>query len=280
MRGRRPGPTEAGGDSRAAVLAFIEAAEEPVRVEEIAEAVGLHANTVRGHLDALLASGRLERSPDQRGTRGRPRWLYSATASASFRELAHALEHELDLARAPDAAHLAAAAWAEIGPEVSQADTPDAAVGEATEALIEFGFDAVSNALGDEITLRACPYAALVREHPVICTIHAELLSEVLKRTGQPVSLESMDVFPRPGMCVAHLRRPDVDPIWRVTLYDDGHAATPPAPAAEVPEQHVGTHIGARADMISDEPGTRAEEQPPVATEEEVMSATRDPADA
>ena len=116
VRGPRPGPTASGGDSRAAVLEFIEAADDVVRVEQIAEAVGLHPNTVRGHLDALLASGRITRVPDQRSTRGRPHWLYSGTASASIRELARALDSELDRASAPDVARLAAATWAEAGP--------------------------------------------------------------------------------------------------------------------------------------------------------------------
>ena len=80
----------------------------------------------------------------------------------------------------------------------------------------------------------ACPYAELVHEHPVICDIHAELLGEVLARTAQPVTLASLDVFPRPGLCVAHLHRPDVDPEWTVELAD-------PVPRARV------SRSGARA---------------------------------
>jgi predicted ArsR family transcriptional regulator len=218
---------QAGGDSRAAVLEFIEAADDVVRVQQIADAVGLHPNTVRGHLDALLAAGRITRVPDQRVTRGRPHWLYSGTASASVRDLARALDAELDRASAPDVARLAAATWAEAGPDVGPVDTVEEAVDQATRVLNDFGFEAVRNPVGDEITLRACPYAALVHEHPVICDIHAELLGEVLARTAQPVTLASLDVFPRPGLCVAHLRRPDVDPEWTVELPD-------PAPRARV----------------------------------------------
>lgn len=217
LRGARPGPAQAGGDSRAAVLEFIESADDVVRVEDVAEAVGLHPNTVRGHLDALLASGRISRAPDQRSTRGRPHWLYSAAASATIRDLARALDAELDSASAPDVARLAAATWAEAGPAVQPAATIDAAVDSATQALTDFGFDAVRNPVGDEITLRACPYASLVDEHPVICDLHAGLLSEVLNRTGQAVTLERLDVFPRPGMCVAHLSRADTLPARSVT---------------------------------------------------------------
>lgn len=229
VRGPRPGAATPGGDSRAAILAFVESADSVVRVEEIAEAVGLHANTVRGHLDALLAAGRISRVPDQRSTRGRPHWLYSATASATIRELATALETELDRASATDLPRLAAATWAAEGPDIHPATSLDDAVDQATEALTDFGFDAVRNTVGDEITLRTCPYAELVREHPVICEIHAALLREVLARTDQPVTLTSLDVFPRPGMCVARLRRPDTDPEWRVTASEPAPEATQPS---------------------------------------------------
>jgi predicted ArsR family transcriptional regulator len=235
LRGPRPGAAAPGGDSRAAVLEFIEAAEDAVRVEDIAEAVGLHANTVRGHLDALLASGRITRIPDQRSTRGRPHWLYSATASASVRELAQALDDALDAAEASDSARLAAATWAEAGPEVTRAGSIDEAVDVATEALTAFGFDAVRSPVGDQITLRTCPYADLVHAHPVICDIHAELLGEVLKRTGQPVAVRSLDVFPRPGLCVAHLHRPDVEPEWVVELPEPPSAPTPATPGRPTP---------------------------------------------
>lgn len=218
LRVTRPESGAPGGDSRAAVLAFIEGSDDVVRVEDIAEAVGLHANTVRGHLDALLAAGRITRVPDQRATRGRPHWLYSATTSATVRELARALDAELDRASASDLARLAAATWAEAGPEVDEASSVEEAVELATTTLTGFGFDAVRSPVGDQITLRACPYAALVHEHPVICDIHAELLGEVLSRTGQPVTLDRLDVFPRPGMCVAHLHRPDTDPAWVVEI--------------------------------------------------------------
>ncbi|MHB1166564.1 MAG: helix-turn-helix transcriptional regulator [Candidatus Nanopelagicales bacterium] len=237
MRGPRPGPSEAGGDSRAAVLQFIEAADDAVRVEQIAEAVGLHANTIRGHLDALLASGRITRVADQRPTRGRPHWLYSTTASASIRQLAEALDAELERASAPDVARLAAATWAEIGPDVRPAGTIEEAVNLATQALTDFGFGAVRNPVGDQITLSACPYGSLVHKHPVICDIHAELLGEVLARTGQPVTLARLDVFPRPGLCTARLRRPDLVPARTIDVDEHGHIT----PQEGTPQEGTGS---------------------------------------
>ncbi|MDH3957843.1 MAG: helix-turn-helix domain-containing protein, partial [Actinomycetota bacterium] len=162
LRGLRSDPAQTGGDSRLAILEAIESAEEAVRVEDLSVATGLHANTVRGHLDALLASGRVTRVRDQRATRGRPHWLYSAATPGPVRDLARALDAELVSASASDVARLAAASWAEVGPAVPPAVSVDDAVDAATSALTEFGFDSVRNPVGDEITLQSCPYADLV----------------------------------------------------------------------------------------------------------------------
>ena len=41
-------------------------------------------------------------------------------------------------------------------------------------------------------------------------------VEQVLDGTGQDVRLKSLDVFPRPGVCVARLNRTDVAPAWTV----------------------------------------------------------------
>ena len=88
----------------------------------------------------------------------------------------------------------------------------------AVEVLTDFGFEAVRNPVGDEITLRPCPYAELVHEHPVIGDPR-RAPRRGAHRHGRPVTLATAsDVFPRPGLCVAHLRRPDADPEWTVEL--------------------------------------------------------------
>jgi len=51
----------------------------PVAVAELAAQVGLHPNTTRFHLDALVDEGLAERHEEERGTPGRPRALYTAT---------------------------------------------------------------------------------------------------------------------------------------------------------------------------------------------------------
>src|SRR5690606_27803374 len=65
------------GESRARVLAALHEAGEPVGVAEVAERVGLHTNTARFHLDALVKLGAVERAKEQRAQPGRPRTLYT-----------------------------------------------------------------------------------------------------------------------------------------------------------------------------------------------------------
>lgn len=204
--------------SRLAVLRFLETAGEPRRIDDISAATGLHPNTVRGHLDALMSAGRASRLGSEPDGRGRPAWLYSAKVSGTAEELAAVLEGALEAATAPDLARDAAISWAHTLPGVPHPTNPDGAVDAATLALTQLGFDAVRNEVGDEITLRACPYASLVRDHPVICEVHAGVLTEILRRTGQPVGVGSLDVFATPYLCVAHLTRPDTTPEWIVTL--------------------------------------------------------------
>jgi predicted ArsR family transcriptional regulator len=204
--------------SRLAVLRFLETAGEPRRIDDIAESTGLHPNTVRGHLDALMSAGRASRLGSEPDGRGRPAWLYSAKPSGTAEELAAVLKGALEAATAPELARDAAISWAKTLPGVAHSTTPDGAVDAATAALTHLGFDAVRNEVGDAITLRACPYASLVHDHPVICDVHAGVLVEVFRRTGQPVGVGSLDVFATPYLCVAHLTRPDTTPEWIVTL--------------------------------------------------------------
>lgn len=212
----------AGGaqESRTRVQAVVEGSPSPVTVEEIADRTGLHANTIRGHLDVLLASGAIERVPAGPQGRGRPRWLYrSAMPKASpFHFLAEALTAQLARTQDPGLADAAAQRWAHALPALPAADSPDEAVAEATNALNRLGFIAELGPIGDSIAVSSCPYADLVDDNPVICDIHTALVVRLLEQTGQPVTLEAMDVFPRRGVCIARLRRPDLEPVRTIEV--------------------------------------------------------------
>ena len=218
--------TESGGvqESRARIQQVVETAAEPMTVEMIVEATGLHANTVRGHLDVLLAGDVISREPADSPGRGRPRWLYRAASpkASPFQFLAQALTVQLARADSVEFAEGAAARWAQALPDLPVAFSPDEAVAETTEALNRLGFNAIASPVGDAISVTGCPYADLVDDNPVICDIHTALVVRLLDQTEQPVTLESMDIWARRGMCVARLHRPDIKPTRVITTNERG----------------------------------------------------------
>lgn len=63
-------------ESRLRILALLREQARPVAIREIASGVGLHPNTVRGHLNVLVDAGLVRPGTAQRGRAGRPRTLY------------------------------------------------------------------------------------------------------------------------------------------------------------------------------------------------------------
>jgi predicted ArsR family transcriptional regulator len=217
---------ESGGvqESRTRIQLVIETSAEPMTVQMIVEATGLHANTVRGHLDVLLAGDLVSREPAESPGRGRPKWLYRAvTPKASpFQFLAQALTVQLARADSAEFADEAAERWSHALPDLPVAHSPDEAVSETTDALNRLGFNATASPVGDAISVTQCPYAALVDDNPVICDIHTALVVRLLDQTGQPVTLDSMDIWARKGMCVARLKRPDIAPSRVISTNERG----------------------------------------------------------
>jgi predicted ArsR family transcriptional regulator len=157
-------------DTRSRILTSILASPRPVTVEEIHEATGLHANTVRTHIAVLLAAGSISREPAGASGRGRPRWLYRSArrVGSPFQFLAEALTSQLANTADPALAESAADRWASAIPALPIAGSPDEAVDEAVGALNRLGFHAVASPVGDAIAVTACPYAALVDDNPLI----------------------------------------------------------------------------------------------------------------
>jgi predicted ArsR family transcriptional regulator len=218
--------TDGGGaqESRVRIQQLVEGSAEPLTVEMIVEATGLHANTIRGHLDVLLASDVISREPAESPGRGRPRWLYRAARpkASPFQFLAQALAVQLARADGAEFADDAAERWSRALPGLPAASSPDEAVAETTDALNRLGFHATASPVGDAISVTQCPYAELVADNPVICDIHTALVVRLLDQTGQPVTLESMDIWARRGMCVARLHRPDIAPSRVITTNERG----------------------------------------------------------
>lgn len=211
-----PGSVNVISGSRRTILETLRGADEPLSGEAIAERTGLHVNTARHHLDVLAAAGLISRTQAAPSGRGRPKVLFSVApaALAPFADLSAFLQRALDGGNEDVVAVEAARRWLASVPQAGLVDDADGAVAAAVESLQAVGFDARSDAIGDTIVVTECPYASLISEHPMICTVHAELVSGVLARTGQDVTLAGFDVWVRPGVCRARLTRPDTTPAF------------------------------------------------------------------
>ena len=74
-----PASGRALSSSRATLLETLRDERAAVSLSDLVAATGLHRNTVREHMDALLDEGLVERERAAAEGRGRPAWLYRAT---------------------------------------------------------------------------------------------------------------------------------------------------------------------------------------------------------
>lgn len=217
-----PGGDDTGSPTRDEIRSVIAAASGPVTMEQICTSAGLHPNTVRPHLEVLLALGAIARERGPRRGRGRPPWLYRSTETPQEAERssqARSLRDQLADVEDGDLADEAARRWASLSGERDRsADSIDAAVEQAADALSRIGFAVSVAPTMDRIDLMQCPYADLVADRPIICDIHAALVQRLLDGSGQPVELDRLEVWSRPGVCTAHLARNDYQPQRTITM--------------------------------------------------------------
>ena len=83
-----------------------------------------------------------------------------------------------------------------------QAAEPETGV---VELLDRQGFAADEHE--NRIEMRRCPFYALAEESPeVICTLHRGIIDGALAAGSAGLSVERLDPFVEPSLCIAHLR--------------------------------------------------------------------------
>jgi predicted ArsR family transcriptional regulator len=185
-----------GDNTRYAIYLELARAAAPRSTVEVADTLGLHANTVRPHLERMREVGLLAVHSDNRGSVGRPQNRYALAPDApslgleppAFPVLARMLT---DLAAAAGAAaDLSAEAGAEEGRvlgEVHGRRPRTTCVDAVTAMLAELGFDpAVVHDDGlATIAFTHCPYAELAAAHPeVVCHLHRGLIEGFVESIG------------------------------------------------------------------------------------------------
>ncbi|MBF6080249.1 helix-turn-helix domain-containing protein [Nocardia cyriacigeorgica] len=213
----RATPTGAGGGRRGDVLAALRGSREALSIVDIATQLRLHPNTVRFHLEALVEAGQAERVEHPRTGPGRPPQMFRAhrgmdpAGPRNYRLLAEILTAQL--AADPDPSARAAEAGRRWGREMARdmdtaAPTAEQAVNELVRVLDEVGFDPEPDTDDDQpkIRLQHCPFLDLTETRAsVVCPIHLGLMQGVLEGRAAPVTVQRLDPFVTPDLCLAHL---------------------------------------------------------------------------
>jgi len=207
------------GTRRAEVLGLLRESERPLSAAEVAEASGLHLNTARFHLDALVEDGLADRTAEPRDVPGRPRILYSAQGPRpgprSYALLAEMLTGLVSSLKDSELAAMEAGrAW---GEHLVERAAPSEQIG-ATEAvdrlkrlLDAIGFQPETGPgktkKDTEVRLHHCPFREVAQRHSdVVCTIHLGLMQGALGALHAPVEATALEPFVRPNLCIARLR--------------------------------------------------------------------------
>ncbi|MFF8594283.1 helix-turn-helix transcriptional regulator [Streptomyces sp. NPDC015220] len=221
---------------RREVLEVLRAAAGPLGVVETAERIGVHPNTVRFHLDALVAEGLVERRAEEpsgaarpRPGPGRPRTVYSPRpgmdrgGTRSYRLLARMLLSQL-ASRGPEARTAAQEAGREWGRflidplPTSWRPTAEESAARLVTLLDDLGFDPAPEAEGTgrpprHIRLRHCPFLELAEEYgELVCPLHLGLMQGALAELRAPLTATGLEPFAERDSCLAHLARSDGAP--------------------------------------------------------------------
>lgn len=172
-------------------------------VEQLCHETGLHANTVREHLQRLIEGGYVIASPEHRTTRGRPRTLYSAVTGTAEASSPVARDKVAEAARRGDMMRrIMAEEDSALGREAT--NQLDALI----EHLEESGFEPVVDEGELTVDLSPCPHVVSRPEHrPMLCQVHLGLMQGILTQAGGPLATSCVQEAARPEECTVQLRR-------------------------------------------------------------------------
>jgi predicted ArsR family transcriptional regulator len=218
-----------GDETRYAMYEELARSTAALSAQDLAEALGIHANTVRLHLERLRDAGLVDVAPVHRGTVGRPQHLYFLAAGApslGFDPPAHALLAGLLAAMAERVGADATEAtetgriWGtEAGRRTSSRDCVRALEGE----LHRLGFEPAAEPMPGQVERAAtgttrieflhCPFRELAEAYPeLVCNLHRGLCEGVVESAGGGRVEEFSTLYdPEPCHVVVGVGYPDQD---------------------------------------------------------------------
>lgn len=217
-RGPRSGrPVPALSASRAAILDRLRDQPEPLTLAALVAASGLHENTVREHLAALVARRLVRRHRADPSGRGRPAWLYELAVSdpdealqggSEYAGLASALAATI-MRTNTDPAQVATIAGEEWGREMASArGAAPLVAAEAQEQVLalldDLGFAPEHGTAPTYATrLTRCPLLQAAHRHPeVVCAVHLGIVRGALQEYGADPTGSELLPFAEAGACL------------------------------------------------------------------------------
>ncbi|MHB8467774.1 MAG: helix-turn-helix transcriptional regulator [Acidimicrobiales bacterium] len=181
-----------GDNTRYAIFLELARSATPLSTAEIAEALDLHPNTVRPHLERMRDAGLLSVDTDRQGQVGRPQHVYSVSPDApslglepsAFRLLARLVADTASRAGL-DSDEVAAVGREHGAAMAAGLTSPVVAV---RDCLAELGFDPAVATDGSTTTVAftRCPFQELAEEFPdVVCHLHRGIVEGIVATTGR-----------------------------------------------------------------------------------------------
>jgi predicted ArsR family transcriptional regulator len=182
-----------GDETRFSMYQELSGSTTALAATELAERLGLHANTVRLHLERLREAGLVDVEAVHRGTVGRPQHVYSLAPGApglgfdppSYTLLAGLLASLAERVGADaDDATAAGRSW---GEEAGRRTRSRSCVKALTGELQRLRFDPVGEQVGDttEIAFLHCPFRELAEAYPeLVCNLHRGICEGVVDAVG------------------------------------------------------------------------------------------------
>ncbi len=204
-----------GDNTRHAIYLELARAVRPLSTAEVAEALGLHANTVRPHLERMREVGLVELAAESRGGVGRPQHRYFLSPDAPSLGIEPPMMPVLAgmLVRLAEQVGASGADALEVGRDQGRAEAhryrsaPSCIEALVTE-LDRTGFDPSVTAADDGetaiIDFAHCPFRALAEHHTeVVCSLHRGLVEGFVDAMGDAEVTDFRTLAHRPACQVA-----------------------------------------------------------------------------
>jgi len=182
-----------GDETRFSMYQELSSSTAPLTATQLADRLGLHANTVRLHLERLRDAGLVDVEPVHRGTVGRPQHVYSLAPGApglgfdppSYTLLAGLLASLAERVGAEAEDAIAAGyAW---GAEAGRRTRSRSCVKALGAEMARLGFDPSVVQRGDiaDMAFLHCPFRELAEAYPeLVCNLHRGISEGVVDEVG------------------------------------------------------------------------------------------------